>query len=170
MKMRLYEIEQDMSALDDLLMEVEGDVSDPEVVEFVESLFEENDKNFKQKVENYCGLIREYLNLADSAKAEAKRMEKLAKTRENAAKGLKERLQYHLDHMQIDKVVTDRFRVSVGNNGGKLPLHVDEWAVPDNYKKAELKVDNQKIRQALEAGEDLDFATFKPRGRRLNIK
>ena len=67
-------------------------------------------------------------------------------------------------------IQTDLHRYSVKNNGGVLPLIVDEENVPDSYKKVVLETDNQRIRDALGKGEELSFARFGPRGRGLSIK
>tara|TARA_B100001123_G_C15047223_1_gene922064 strand:+ start:315 stop:827 length:513 start_codon:yes stop_codon:yes gene_type:complete len=166
----LFNIADDMIALDDLLTEVDGDVSDPEVADYVDQLFQENSQNLKQKVENYCWLIREKEARSKALQAEADRLAREAKIETNKAKGLKDRLMFNLERQEIKKVQTDQFRVSIASNGGKLPLHVEEHLVPDQFKVTVLKTDNQKIRQALEAGENLEFAMLGQRGKRLNLK
>ena len=67
-------------------------------------------------------------------------------------------------------IQTDLHKYSIVNNGGVVPLVVDEEQVPDAYKKVILETDNQKIRDALEKGEELTFAHLGERGRRLSIK
>lgn len=62
------------------------------------------------------------------------------------------------------------FRFQIDNNGGKLPLIVDEEKVPDGYKKVILQTDMDRIRAALDAGENLGFAHYGERGTHLSIK
>ena len=62
------------------------------------------------------------------------------------------------------------FRFQIDNNGGKLPLIVNEDAVPDGYKKVILQTDTDRIRAALDNGVDLGFAHYGERGTHLSIR
>jgi hypothetical protein len=64
---------------------------------------------------------------------------------------------------------TARFRVSVANNGG--PQHIDITKdVPEEYQRITVSADTKRIREALERGELLDFASLLERGRHLRIR
>lgn len=66
------------------------------------------------------------------------------------------------------EVVTDLHKFKIVKNGGKLPLIVD-GEVPDKFLKVSYEQDNEKIREALDAGEALEFAHYGERGERLKI-
>ena len=169
--MRLIDISADMQALDDLLAEVGGDVSDPKVGEIVDAWFNELDHSLTAKIDNYAALISTMRARADIRKAEAERLARRAQVDEASADWLASRLLAALDSRGMRKVETDRYAVSVVGNGGKAPLLVD-GDVQAEFLKTVTKVepDRERIRASLEAGEALPFASLGERGRRLAIK
>ena len=172
--MTLYQIADDLRALEALLVEAGGDISDPAATAAFEEWEAELSTNLAGKVDNYCGLITEIEVRAAARQAESDRLRDLARVDDNAAKALRERLLFVLQTRNVPKVDTERFRVSVAKNGGKAPLDVrvgpDElpaWAVK---KRTVVETDKDAIRARLEAGESLPFATIMERGTRLVIK
>jgi len=170
----LYQIADDLRALEALLVEAGGDLSSPEALAAVEAWEAELSTNLAGKVDNYCGLITEIEIRAAARQAESDRLRDLARVDDNAAKALRERLLFVLQNRNVPKVDTERFRVSVAKNGGKAPLDVrvgpDElpaWAVK---KRTVVETDKDAIRARLEAGESLPFASIMERGTRLVIK
>ena len=67
------------------------------------------------------------------------------------------------------KFATDLFSFNIAKNGGKQTLTID-GEVPQEYTKTIIENDTDKIRQALEAGQELPFAHLEPRGESLRIK
>lgn len=174
MNQTLYQIADDLRALEALLVEAGGDLSSPEALAAVEAWEAELEANLSGKVDNYCGLITEIEVRAAARQAESDRLRDLARVDENAAKSLRERLLFVLQTRNVPKVDTERFRVSISRNGGKAPLDVrigpDElpaWAVK---KRTVVETDRDAIRARLEAGESLPFANLMERGTRLVIK
>lgn len=174
MNQTLYQIADDLRALEALLVEAGGDLSSPEALAAVEAWEAELSTNLAGKVDNYCGLITEIEIRAAARQAESDRLRDLARVDDNAAKALRERLLFVLQTRNVPKVDTERFRVSVAKNGGKAPLDVrvgpDElpaWAV---RKRTVVETDKDAIRARLEAGESLPFATIMERASRLVIK
>lgn len=174
MNQTLYQIADDLRALEALLVEAGGDISSPEALAAVEAWEAELSTNLAGKVDNYCGLITEIEIRAAARQAESDRLRDLARVDDNAAKALRERLLFILQTRNVPKVDTERFRVSVAKNGGKAPLDVrvgpDElpaWAVK---KRTVVETDKDAIRARLEAGESLPFASIMERGTRLVIK
>ena len=174
MKQTLYNIADDLRALEALLVEAGGDISSPEALAAVEAWEAELSTNLSGKIDNYCGLITEIEVRAAARQAESDRLRDLARVDENAAKALRERLLFVLQTRNVPKVDTERFRVSIAKNGGKAPLDIrvgaDElpaWAVK---RKTVVETDKDAIRARLEAGEALPFATLMERGTRLVIK
>jgi hypothetical protein len=169
--MRLLDITDDMKALEDLLAEVGGDVTDPKVGETVDAWFAELDANLTGKIDNYAALISTLRARADIRRAEAERLARRAQVDESAADWLASRLLAALDTRGMRKVETDRYAVSVVGNGGKQPLLVD-GDVPAEFLKTVTKVepDRERIRLAIEAGQALPFARLGDRGKRLSIR
>jgi len=170
----LYQIADDLRALEALLVEAGGDLSSPEALAAVEAWEAELSTNLAGKVDNYCGLITEIEVRAAARQAESDRLRDLARVDDNAAKALRERLRFILEARSLGPIQTERFRVSVAKNGGKAPLDIrigpdelPEWAVK---RKIVVETDKDAIRARLEAGESLPFANIMERGTRLVIK
>ena len=168
----IFEIADEYRALDTMLEEVGGDVTDPAVSEYIDNLFTDLDDQLETKVEGYCRLIKEAEARSKARKEEADRMMNRSRTDANMAKGLKQRLQLAFDVMGIKKVETDRFRVSVATNGGQQPLVIFDSMVPSEFMKTTTSTvpDKDSIRSMLESGKVVEFAELAERGRRLNIK
>lgn len=168
----LYEITSDMRAIDQLLDECGGDVSDERVLQAIENWMAELDTNLRDKVDGYAAYISELLAKALARKAEAKRLTQLAKANENAAKRLKERLMWALEERGVSKVETPLYVVSVAKNGGKAPLDIQVPAteLPMEYQKVEYSPANDSIRNALEQGIEIDGCTLMERGTSLRIR
>jgi hypothetical protein len=174
MPQTLLDITDDLSALDDLLVEAGGDISDPAVSAAVDAWLDELGTALERKVDGYAALITTIEHRAEGRKAEAKRMADRARIDEASAASLRMRLKIALEARGIGKVETDRFRVSVQCSGGKQPVAVfgaidqlPEWA---KRIKTIVEPDKDKIRERLEAGDTLEFAVLQPRGTRLAIK
>jgi hypothetical protein len=120
----LLQISDDMQALDELLAEVEGDISDPKVQEAFDAFFAEIETNLKGKVDGYCGLINEMSARAYIRTTEAHRLMHRAKVDEDAMAWLKARLKAFLEGRALRVLETDRYKVTVAGNGGKAPLDI----------------------------------------------
>lgn len=169
----IYEISEDMAALDALLAETGGEIT-PEAEAAFAAFEAELAANLHSKTDAYCALIAEIDARAAARKAEAKRLADRAKTDERAADALRERLRFVWETRRLGKVETDRFTVSLAKNGGKAPLDIrcgvedlPAWAVK---RETVVTVDKDAIRARLDAGEPLDFASLMERGTRINIK
>lgn len=173
MKQTLLDITEDMAAIDELLAESGGEITQ-ETEGTLDAWFAELDTNLTGKVDNYCALITEIEARAAVRKAEADRLYERAKVDENAAKALRERLRFVWELRELGKVQTSRYTVSLAKNGGKAPLDVrvgaedlPAWAVKT---ETVVTVDKDAIRARLDAGEQLDFASLMQRGNRISIK
>jgi hypothetical protein len=170
----LYEISDDLRALEALLVEADGDISSPQAAEAIAAWEQELSTNLAEKVDRYCSLISEIEVRAAARTAEAERLRELAKIDDRAALALRERLKFVFESRSLPTMQTERFRVSLARNGGKAPLDIrvgpDElpaWAVK---RKTVVETDKDAIRARLEAGETLPFANLMERGSRLVIK
>ena len=61
------------------------------------------------------------------------------------------------------------YTIKLQNNGGKLPLVLDD-VVPDEYYKVVYELDKDKMRKALDDGKQLKFAHYGERGKHVIIK
>lgn len=170
-KRTLMELTADMQALDDLLCEVGGDITDPTASTAIEQWFSELDNGLQEKVDAYCSLIAEYEARAKVRQEEAERLANRARVDTEAARWLRQRMLLALGTRGMRKLETARFTVSVVRNGGKQPIDMHgevpaDWCVT----RTEVVPDRERIRAALEAGTALPFATLCERGERLAIK
>ena len=172
MSATLYEISQDLAALESLLTEMGGELPDEVAEAAIDSWLEETGTATKDKVDAYCGLIRELEARRDARKAEAQRLEHRANVDWNAILRLKARLLAFFETHQIKTLETPRFRVTAAQNGGLAPLIITAplEEIPDEFIEFVRKPMNPMIRELLEGGEKLPFAELGPRGRSIRIR
>lgn len=164
----LYEIEDDFHAVNTLLEENGGDISDPEVEMAIQQWFDENEGNLKNKVGGYVRFIKELEAQAKARKDEADRLAKTARAASNKAKWLKDCLAGTLSRLNVPVVTSDDIEVKLARKGGLAPMDIHE-EVPAEFTKIKVEPDNAKIREALANG-PLPFACLMERGWRLSIK
>ena len=168
----LYQFGADLAALDDLLYECGGDVTDPAVCAAVEAWQNELHAGRAEKLDGVWGYLRQNeMEIAalgeDIAAATAKKRSRQA--RSDAVKAM---VRVHMDRAG-ERTLTSAKGVTfrVVGNGGAAPLLVpDADRVPVEFLKTTVSVDNDKIRAALAAGAALDFAALDDRGNSLRIK
>lgn len=145
----LYDEDTDEQMILDTLEAIEGEIED--------------------KANNYAKIIKELEAKQNARKEESKRLTESAKVFENRVKVLKSNLFNSMKATGKTKFATDLFSFNIAKNGGKQVLTIDS-EVPEEYTKAVIENDTDKIRQALENGEKLTFAHLEPRGESLRIK
>jgi hypothetical protein len=172
MSATLYEISADLSALEELLTEVGGELADGEAEAAIDAWLEETGTATREKVDNYCGLIRELESRAAARKAEAKRLAERSNIDASAVDRLKSRLLWFFEAHQLKTLETARFRVTAAQNGGLAPLIISAplEEIPDEFIEFVRKPMNPMIRELLEAGERLPFAELGERGKSIRIK
>ena len=91
--------------------------------------------------------------------------------RENAVKRLKSKLAEAMIMLGKKEINAGDCKIKLQKNGGQLPI-VYNGDVPAEYLKTKIiqEKDADKIRQALNDGKELDFATFGERGSHITIK
>ena len=158
----LYELTNAYETVLNMLYEEDDEQMILDTLEGIEGEIEE-------KADNYAKIIRELEAKAKSRKEEAKRLTDNAKTLENKIKFLKDNLYNSMKITGKTKFSTDLFTFNIAKNGGKQALTID-GEVPVEYTKTITENDTDKIRQALENGENLPFAHLEDRGESLRIK
>lgn len=170
----LLNIMDDFRALDDLLLEINGDISDPRVDEIVTGFLDELGGNLERKVDGYAAFITELLSRAEVREKEAERLANRVRIDRNTASFLKDRLKNALAMRGIDKLETDRYRVSIAKNGGKQPVQIpDPLAIPAEFTRtipARTEPDVDLVRDALVSGAEVPGAILLERGTHLRIR
>lgn len=168
----LYDISDDLTALEELLIESGGELPDATAEAAIDSWLDELGARRDAKVDSYCALIRNLESRAAGRRAEAARLMDRARIDGNAVDRLKGRLLAFFDRHAIRTLETPRFRVTAAANGGVRPLTFlalpDQ--IPDEFIEFVRKPMNGVIRELLEAGESLPFAELGERGRSIRIK
>ena len=130
----------------------------------------------EDKADGYCAVISRFNANVDMIKAEEARLKARREVIEHNVQRMKDALQIALETMEAGgmekpQIKTALHTIKLAGNGGKQPLKVIEDKVPDSFKKIILETDKEKIRAAIEAGEDVsEFAELLPRGRHISIK
>jgi hypothetical protein len=128
---------------------------------------------FDAKADDYAALIRTAETRAAARNEESERMRKLAQDDEALASRLRLALMTAMKETGRLKVQTARFKLSVQNNGGKIPVIInDESSLPEAFRvpKVSITIDKDGIREELEKGVTVPGATLGERGQRLNLK
>lgn len=170
----LLAISDDLIALEDLLSELGGDVTDEEAEKAIDDWLAALGTERDDKLDSYAALIAEFQYRAAARKDEAKRLQELARIDQANADRMKARLQYTFERMGWQKIETLRHRFSIVKSGGKLPLILkcQPDGLPQAFQIREMvyKANQEAIRHALDEGRTLEFAEYGERGQSLRIK
>ncbi len=128
--------------------------------------------NIDANIDGYAAAIRRYKANAEICAQEERRYATRRKIEENKAKRLEEYVSYVMLSTGRQKVKTATTTAQIVPNGGKpgIDLHGDPATIPTKYLEFVTRPDMAKIREALERGEKLPFATLMDRGSHLRIK
>jgi hypothetical protein len=173
----LYEIGDDMMALDCLLTEMGGDVTSEEAELLIDAWLQSTAEDEKIKVDRYVRLMRELDGRGNMRAAEARRLADLATTDKVAHAALERRLHAHMQRTGQTELQVPSALIKVVKNGGKQAI---EWSItdaeklPPQWRTAEVvtvyKKKTEEVYAALIKGATLAFAKLLPRGTRLVIK
>ena len=162
--MTLYKLTSEFQALLAL-----GDSDDPEEQRAFLDTLEGLTGEIEQKADSYAVVLAELKAQREKVKAEKERLGRIEKAIENNERRMKERIKDAMIAMDKREIKTDLHTFKIQNNGGIQPLAIT-GDVPDKYTRVEIVPDNEKIREALVKGEELDFAHLEPRGTQLRIR
>ena len=159
----LYQLTQNYDAV--LNMLYDEDTDEQMILDTLEAI----EGEIEEKADGYAKIIKELESKKNARKEEAKRLTESAKAFENRVNILKQNLYNSMKQTGKTKFTTDLFTFNIAKNGGKQTLTID-GEVPTEYTKTIIENDTEKIRQALEEGQELNFAHLEPRGESLRIK
>jgi hypothetical protein len=168
--MSLYQIINELQTLVDL---ADRCANDEEMTAAVAEHIAALDEALDSKAESYACLIQTLDARSAARKSEAVRITCLSKVDAALSDRLRNALRDSMIRMNKTKIETSKFRLSVVNNGGKIPLIIDdESKMPEQFKIVEFKesTDRDAIREALENGEVIEGARLGVRGNRIDIR
>jgi hypothetical protein len=130
----LYEIGSDLSEIEQMLTDTEGEIPEGEIGAAIEKWFDSLTNERDEKVRRMCGLIEMMKFNAEACDEEARRLGRLKRANENGAERLKERLKEFFQAHNIKKLDLKIFKPHIRTNGGQVPLiYPKEWeTVPAN--------------------------------------
>jgi len=168
----MLEIRNEMDEFCDMVMSADEETLETDAFQGRLQVWRESlEWEARNKIDSMSAVIRNLEGQAHLRSIEAKRMADLSRSDSNKAARLKQWMKESMDHLGMRKCETDRFRVSVQNNGGLLPIEYTN-TVPVEYQTiTEVRETNAElVRHKLEGGEALPFAHIKPRGTHIRIK
>lgn len=121
------------------------------------------------KSAGYVAVINQLDMEAKKAKELSDAFKAKAEVRANNIKRLKNALKDAMTEIGTDAIDAGDYTIKLQKNGGKVPMVVD-GDVPNDYLKVVYERDSEKIRKALEDGEELPFAHLEERGKHIVIK
>lgn len=142
-----------------------------------------------KKIDSYMGVITHYSDKISNIDREIARLQARKTSEQSKQDYLKSILQNWMEHRMTElgdrgkKVEGNLYKVSLVNNGGKLPVKINEDLdindLPEELKvtKTSINLNMEKIREYLEANSDKQLtsengvviATLLPRGKHLRI-
>lgn len=176
--MTLFNIGDDLRALAALMSECDDELS-REASEAFDDWFGELSGNEAAKLDGYVGLIKTLEMEAAAAKAEAEQYTMKARSRENRAKWLKERVKGYLEATGRTKVETATKRtIAIQANGGALPVDYTgiggesnaTAVLPKEMVIVTRRPDTDAVRKALQDGAEIPGITLGTRGTHLRIR
>jgi len=133
----LYELSAEYVYLLDLL-------EDPDVdPHLIEQEVERVTGEIRHKAGSIAALIRQCEGLAEMRKSEAKRLADSAAKFERKAEWLRKYVFTHMTAMDIERIDTDRFTLSIQNNRPHVEVLMPN-EVPDEYRRTTITIDVNK--------------------------
>ena len=130
--------------------------------------------DIEQKLDSYGVVINELSNDIEKIDKEIKRLTERKRTIDNNITRMKGAIKDAMEAIGKKKIKGDKFTWTIAKNGGKRPVVFKEGynilSIPERFQDWTVKPDREKIREALESGEELDFATLGERGESLRLK
>lgn len=145
----LYELKNDYLRL----LELEEEVDQEAFQDALDNLTDE----INTKAENIAAVLKQMEADVKMLKDEETRLKNRRIAIENNHERLKEYLKNELEVMNIDKVKTPKFTITVRNNPVKVVIK-DEDLIPADYKIPKYSIDKKVLKEALLNGEEIKGA------------
>ena len=162
--MTLYQLTSDYEYVLDMLQD--PTLEDPQIVwDTLESI----EGDIEDKAEAYVIIRNELIAKKNQIVGEVKRLNEWWDMLSKHIIRMEKNLMSAMDVIGKKKIETEHFRIGIVGNGGKKPMRITA-DVPEEYKVMKPEVDTERIRQELEAGQELGFAHLEERGRHLSVR
>lgn len=166
--MTLYELSIQFQTI--LEMAEDGEID----MDVVNGSLECVEADIEQKLDSYGVVINELSDDIEKIEKEIKRLTEKKRTIDNNITRMKGAIKDAMEAIGKKKIQGDKFTWTIAKNGGKRPVVFKEGynilSIPEQFQDWTVKPDRELIRQALESGEELDFATLGERGESLRLK
>jgi hypothetical protein len=160
-KKTLTTLVSDQVALDNLLLEVAGNITDPEAEAAVSEWMAEITSGIANKVDGYEFRMEAIRLQAEKFKARAEMFSAAAKALTNLENNLKDRLKYSMIQMDKNEISGNYYRYKLQNS--KASVHIsDETLLPAEYLTAKMVYTPNKtaIKDAIEEGRTVPGASL----------
>lgn len=143
-----------------------GEMTDEASAELVQL-----ESNIQKHAVGYVSIIKQLEADAMACEHEARILNERANRLKQSAKWLEDRIKQAMELVGAKKLQYATVTLSIQANGGKRSVKIDDTRVTADYiyTYTEKRVDKDKIRDELEAGKQLPFATLLERGTHLRI-
>lgn len=152
----LYQITEQLVALDQLLEEIGGDVSEGTQGEALEKWIKEYEWQQREKIDAYGGMIASMKADMEAIQEEVERLNIRSRIINNRIERLKAMAKFAMEMRGIRKLEGVKFTISIQKNGGKPPLELlveDPEKLPLEFVKIVRQPDKDAIRAALESND-----------------
>ena len=150
----LYQLTEELVALDTLLADIGGDVSEGTEGQTLEKWAAEFDWKMKTKVDAYGSLYKNMEADANELKAEIKRLSDRKRAIENRGARLLALAKFSMERLKTRKLEGVKFTISIQKNGGPEPIEVliEPKALPEAFRDEEMvySANQDALRAALE--------------------
>jgi len=145
----LYDLTDELKALTDALIDAGGEITD-DMEERFDALLDMEE----EKTEGYIQVIRDLEASAEAVKAEEDRLKKRRRALQNSADKLKDRLAWAMEQRDQEVRETDLGKVRLQEASRRsMNVQVDAEALPDRFKRVNVKPDKRELRDALKDGD-----------------
>ena len=158
----LYELTEEARELQDMIEEYPPETFS-DTIESLQLMIED-------KADSYAAVNQNITNEITALKAEEERLRTRRSALERNQMRLMKAIREAMNALGKTKIKTEKFTFSVSKNGGLQPIKVDAEKLPDKFKKMIFEPDNDRIREAIKAGETIEGVEVLPRGEHLTIK
>ena len=162
---RLWELSDGIQQLENAIASIHEDenLTDDDRETKLEETFNEwleAGESFKDKAEQVASYIRHQEALAEARKAEAKRIQALAKQAENGATRLRKYLIAQMIRSDVKKIDGTTVKVGLRKKQPQILINVPTEELPAEYVKVTHKADLTKIRKLLKSDAEIDWASL----------
>ncbi|MDJ0903594.1 MAG: siphovirus Gp157 family protein [Xenococcus sp. MO_188.B8] len=162
---RLWELSDNIQQLETAISDLQEDetLSEEELENQLQQTFNkwlETGESFKVKAEEVAAYIRHQEALAEARKAEAKRIQALAKQAENGAARLRKYLMAQMIRSDVKKIDGTTVKIGLRKKQPQILINVPPEELPDEYVKVTYKANLTEIRKLLKSDSDIGWASF----------